>query len=64
MTPEQVIRHNHNGGCPGGGVRVVPGELPGEDERIKKCSFVYFFNHSPIPVITSKIVSGTHFLKA
>ena len=24
------------GGCPGGGVRVVPGELPGEDERIKK----------------------------
>ena len=32
MTPEQVIRHNHNGGCPGGGVRVVLGELPGEDE--------------------------------
>jgi hypothetical protein len=36
MTMEQVIRHNHNGGCPGGGVRVVPGGLPGEDERIKK----------------------------
>jgi hypothetical protein len=59
-----VIWYNHNRGYPGGGVRVVPGKLPGEDELIKKCSFVYFFNHSPIPVITSKIVSGTHFLKA
>jgi hypothetical protein len=36
MTPEQVIWHHHNGGCPGGGVRVVLGELPGEDELIKK----------------------------
>jgi hypothetical protein len=36
MSPEKMIQHNHNGGYPGGGVRVVLGELPGDDELIKK----------------------------